>query len=119
MVHTPEEQAEFEEQLVADLRLTAGRYPADRGLQRFVAELSATSPRFAELWETAAPREPFDRGRHKVVEHPVVGRITLDCDNLLVAGDDLLITIYTAEPGTEDAERLALAIVLGTQRLVG
>jgi hypothetical protein len=25
--------------------------------------------------------------------------------------------IYSAEPGTEDAERLALAIVLGTQTL--
>jgi hypothetical protein len=29
------------------------------------------------------------------------------------------ITVYTAEPGTEDAERLALAVVLGTQALVG
>jgi len=26
---------------------------------------------------------------------------------------------YTAEPGTEDAERLALAVVLGTQALIG
>jgi hypothetical protein len=27
--------------------------------------------------------------------------------------------IYTAEPGTEDAERLSLLAVLGTQSLVG
>lgn len=27
--------------------------------------------------------------------------------------------IYTAEPGTEDAERLELLAVLGTQALVG
>jgi hypothetical protein len=27
--------------------------------------------------------------------------------------------VYTAEPGTEDAERLALLTVLGTQALVG
>ncbi len=27
--------------------------------------------------------------------------------------------IYTAEPGTEDAERLALLTVLGTQALIG
>jgi hypothetical protein len=32
--------------------------------------------------------------------------------------DDLRITSYTAEPDTEDAERLALAVVLGTQALV-
>jgi hypothetical protein len=35
-----------------------------------------------------------------------------------VAADDLRIMIYTAEPETEDAERLALAVVLGTQSLI-
>jgi hypothetical protein len=43
----------------------------------------------------------------------------LDCDVLLVAGADLTIMIYSAEPGTEDAERLALLTVLGTQSLIG
>jgi hypothetical protein len=57
-------------------------------------------------------------GRHKVIEHPDVGRITLDCDTLVVAADDIRIMIYTAEPGSDDAERLALAIVVGTQSLV-
>jgi hypothetical protein len=37
---------------------------------------------------------------------------------LLVATDDVRLMIYTAEPGTEQAERLALAVVLGTQQLV-
>lgn len=36
----------------------------------------------------------------------------------MVAADDLRITIHTAEPENEDAERLSLAIVLGTQALV-
>jgi hypothetical protein len=35
----------------------------------------------------------------------------------VVAGDNLRIMAYTAEPGTEDADRLELAIVLGTQSL--
>jgi hypothetical protein len=48
--------------------------------------------------------------------HPDVGLIALDCDALIVACDDLRITVYTAEPGTQDAERLALAVVLGTRR---
>jgi hypothetical protein len=56
--------------------------------------------------------------RRKVIDHPAVGRITLDCDTLMVAADDLRIMIYTAEPETEDAERLSLAIVLGTQALI-
>jgi transcriptional regulator with XRE-family HTH domain len=113
--------AEHEEQvvgLVADLRITAARYPADARLRRLVAELRAASPWFVELWETGAEPAPAERSRHKVVDHPAVGAITLDCDTLVVAGDDLRIMVYTAEPGSEDAERLALAIVLGTQALV-
>ena len=116
-VHTPEEQAHFESLLVADLRMTAARYPADRKLKRLLAELTSHSPRFAELWESAEAGSPRDQSRHKIIDHPNVGLIALDCDTLIVAGDDLRIMVYTAEPGTQDAERLALAIVLGTQAL--
>jgi len=117
-VHTPQQQADFEAGLVADLRLTAARYPADQRLKQLTRELAAQSPRFEKLWESGAPEPHQDFGRNKVIDHPDVGRITLDCDTLIVAADDLRIMIYTAEPDTEDAERLALAIVLGTQSLV-
>jgi hypothetical protein len=56
--------------------------------------------------------------KQKVVDHPLIGPITLDCDVLVVATDDVRLMIYTAEPGTDQAERLALAVVLGTQQLV-
>jgi transcriptional regulator with XRE-family HTH domain len=118
VVHSPEEQAEFEALLVADLRLTASRYPADQRLKRLTRDLAAQSQRFVELWETGAPGPHQDFGRHKVIDHPAVGRITLDCDTVIVAADDLRIMIYTAEPETEDAERLTLAIVLGTQAFI-
>jgi len=117
-VHTPREQADFEASLVADLRLTTARYPADRRLRGLVHELSTQSPRFVELWESAEIAPHRDRSRHKIIKHPAVGLITLDCDTLIVAGDDLRITVYTAEPSSDDAERLALAIVLGTQALI-
>ncbi len=113
-----EEQARFESLLVADLRMTAARYPADRELKRLIAELTSHSPRFVELWESGEVGSPQDQSRHKIIDHPDVGLIALDCDALIVAGDDLRITVYTAEPGTEDAERLALAVVLGTQALI-
>jgi hypothetical protein len=48
-VHTPEERAEFEARLVADLRLTATRYPADQRLKQLIREVAAQSPRFVEL----------------------------------------------------------------------
>jgi transcriptional regulator with XRE-family HTH domain len=117
-VQTPEEQAELEARLVADLRLTAARYPADQRLKQLIRELAAHSPRFVRLWESGAVAPHQDFGRHKVIDHPHVGRIALACDTLIVAADDLRIMIYTAEPESEDAERLGLAIVLGTQSLI-
>ena len=117
-VHTPEQQREFEAGLVTDLRLTAARYPHDQRLKQLIREITAQSSRFEKLWESSAPTPHQDFGRHKVIDHPDVGHITLECDTLVVAANDLRIMIYTAEPDTEDAERLALAIVLGTQSLV-
>ncbi|GAB3055351.1 helix-turn-helix transcriptional regulator [Intrasporangium mesophilum] len=117
VVHTPDEYAQHVALLVADLRRAAARYPADGGLRRLIDDLG-DAPGFTPLWESAAPPAPAEMSRRKVVDHPAVGRITLDCDTLIVAMDDLRVTVYTAEPGTEDAERLALALVLGTQALV-
>lgn len=117
-VQTAQEHDEQVARLVADLRMTAARYPDDQRLRRLLADLRTTSRRFVELWETAAEPAPAEPSRHKVVAHPTVGPIALDCDTLVVAGDDLRIMVYTAEPGTPDAERLDLAIVLGTQALV-
>lgn len=108
----PERRA-FEAALVADLRTAAAHYPADPRLARLLTELRGGSADFARLWNEGAV------GRHesacKRIEHPQVGLIELDCDILTVEGSDLRVMIYTAEPGTEDADKLALATVLGTQ----
>jgi hypothetical protein len=115
--HTPQSRRSLETAQVAEVRTTASRYPADQRLQHLVAELRANSDRFAQLWDSGAV------GRHdatrKTIDHPHLGTLTLDCDLLTVAGSDLRIMIYTAEPGTPDADRLALLAVLGTQTLVG
>ncbi|GAA1230423.1 helix-turn-helix transcriptional regulator [Kitasatospora nipponensis] len=115
--HTPESRRALETAVVSDLRATASRYPADLRLLRLIADLRRNSERFAELWDSGAVgRQEASR---KTVDHPQVGSLTLDCDVLSVAGSDLRIMVYTAEPGTEDAERLALLAVIGTQALVG
>jgi hypothetical protein len=115
--HTPHEQRAFETALVADLRATVGRYPAGQHLRCLVGQLRTNSGRFAELWDSGAVGR--DGAARKTVEHPQVGALTLDCDVLSVEGSDLRIMIYTAEPGTQDAERLALLSVVGTQPMVG
>ena len=42
-----------------------------------------------------------------------------ELETALDAAETLRIMIYTAEPGTQDAERLALLSVIGTQSLAG
>ncbi|AXK31582.1 XRE family transcriptional regulator [Streptomyces armeniacus] len=115
--HTPESRRAFEAALVGDLRTAAARYPADRRLRRLVAELRVHGDRFRELWDSGAVGR--QEAARKTVDHPEAGAVTLDCDVLTVAGSDLRVMVYTAEPGTEDAERLALITVLGTQTLTG
>ncbi|MGP4006062.1 helix-turn-helix transcriptional regulator [Streptomyces sp. 4N124] len=115
--HTPDERRAFEIGMVAELRATAARYPADRQLRRLIAELRAGSERFAELWDAGVVGR-LEASR-KTIEHPQVGLLTLDCDLLRVEGNDLHILVYSAEPGTEAAEKLELLSVLGTQSLVG
>ncbi|WP_280896587.1 MULTISPECIES: hypothetical protein [unclassified Streptomyces] len=114
--HTPEERRAFETGMVSELRATAARYPADRQLTSLVAELRARSERFAELWDAGVVGRLATS--HKTVEHPQVGMLTLDCDLLRVEENDLHILVYSAEPGTEAAEKLRLISVLGTQSLV-
>ena len=115
--HTPQSQRALEVAQVSGLRAAASRYPADLRLRSLIGELRANSDRFAELWDSGAVGR-LEGGR-KAVDHPRVGPLTLDCDVLSVAGSDLRLIVYTAEPGTRDEERLALLAVLGTQSLVG
>ena len=109
------EAGEFETSAVADLRRAVGTYPDDAGLRQLVDELRQASSRFAELW---AERVISTTGSNsKTIVHPGVGPITLNCDVLTVAGSDLRLVVYTAEPSSPDADRLRLIQVIGLQEL--
>ncbi|MFJ2400250.1 helix-turn-helix transcriptional regulator [Streptomyces xanthochromogenes] len=114
--HTAQSRLALETAVVCDLREAVRRYPADRRLRDLVAELREASARFAELWDAGAVAR--HEASRKTVDHPVVGPVTLDCDVLSVAGSDLRIMVYTAEPGSRDADRLELLGVVGVQTLV-
>ncbi|RAJ35832.1 helix-turn-helix protein [Kitasatospora sp. SolWspMP-SS2h] len=115
--HTPESNGALQRLLAADLRRTSALYPDDAALTELITRLRRRSTRFAELWDTGTTAE--HESSRKTVDHPAVGPLTLDCDVLHVSGSRLRIMVYTAEPDTEDAERLALLSVLGTQTLTG
>lgn len=108
-------EEDFAADLTADLRAAVGRYPADRDLAQLVARLRAESPEFARRWDTARVAE--HRSSRKTMTRTLVGPITLDCDVLSVPGSDLRIVVYTAAPSSEDAQKLELLRVTGTQVL--
>jgi hypothetical protein len=113
LVRAAKDDAAFEADAVADLREAAGRYSEDERLRALVEDLRAASPRFAELWSrpAVAPRA----ASRKTFEHPEVGLVTLDCDVLTVQDSDLRLVVYTAAPGSADANALALLAAVGLQ----
>lgn len=113
----PGETEIFERDIVADLRAASGRYPDDRSLTQLIAALTAASPAFAATWATATVAA--HRSSRKIMDTPAVGPIALDCDVLMAPDSDLRVIVYTAEPGTPDAEKLGLLRVAGLQVFAG
>lgn len=111
-----EEREATAAQSVATLRATAARYPGDPSVRDLVSELRRRSDRFDQLWRAGGSSTswPFHR---KTIDHPSLGRIVLDCDSLHVPDSDQTVIVYSAEPGTPDADALALLRVLGTQSM--
>ena len=92
---------------VGILRTEAGRNPYDRGLTDLIGELSTRSEEFRTLW--AAHDVRLHRTGIKHFQHPVVGALNLSFDALELPGEpDLTLTVYSAEPGTPDADNLTL-----------
>jgi transcriptional regulator with XRE-family HTH domain len=97
--------------VVSDLRRATGRFPASRRLSDLVHELTTGSRRFAELWASGAVGA--HREDHKIVEHPTVGPITVDCDVMIDGDAERKIVLLTAAPDTEDHTKLQLAVLAG------
>ena len=114
VARTPEEHAQVELEVVADLHDALGRYPADEQLATLIEDLRAVSARFAELW-ASHPVAQRHQSR-KTFRHPEVGEITVDCDVLHVQDSDLRIIVYSAAPGSADAQALELLGAIGLQR---
>ncbi|QRP49159.1 helix-turn-helix domain-containing protein [Amycolatopsis sp. FDAARGOS 1241] len=112
---TPDERAEFEHALVADLRLAQERYPREPDLTALLGRLASVSTGFRALWDSHPADGQQPAGL--TVDHPDVGRLDLDRDVLASRHGDLRIVVCTARPGTESAAKLALLGALGFEAM--
>ena len=103
--------AEFRQHVTMELRAARARYPSDPAVQGLVAELRAGSDEFARRWERHDVQATTVLT--KTFRHQAVGDITVDCDSLALSDRDQHLVLYSAPPGSRDAEALALLQVLG------
>lgn len=99
--------------LVANLRAAYGAMGARSRAGALVAALTEASPEFAALWERHEVARRFED--HKVLVHPTIGPIELDCQVLFTEDQSQALLVLTAPPRTEGWEKLQLLAVLGTQ----
>jgi hypothetical protein len=92
---------------VAAFRFATAAYADDVGVRELVADLSARSEAFRELWSR------HDAGHRPtgvvVFDHPSVGRLALRYEKLAVMdAPSQTIIVYHAEPGSPSERELAL-----------
>lgn len=104
------EAAEFRQQTVMHLRSAVARYPSDPDITGLVDELRSGSDEFARLWgQHDVATDPV---LTKTFRHPVVGDVTVDCDELMLTDRDQHLVLYTAPPGSPSADALAFLAVI-------
>jgi hypothetical protein len=110
VVRSDEHASRFEPAVVADLRAATLNYPRDQFVAALAIDLAASSPRFAALWESH-DHASYELGE-KTIVHPVLGRVTLDCDVFTLQEADLRVVVFTAEPGSPGAHKLEQVLKL-------
>ena len=101
--------------LVASLRSAYGALGERSRAGEIVRELASLSPEFAQLWEVHEVRRRFED--HKVLIHPEIGPIEVDCQALFTDDESQALIVLTAAPGSDAESKLELLRVLGTQRV--
>jgi transcriptional regulator with XRE-family HTH domain len=93
--------------IVAAMRIYAGKHPHDKQLTDLIGELVTRSDAFRTRW--AAHNVRFHRTGVKRIRHPVVGELELVYEGLdLPADAGWHLYTFTAAPGSPSDERLRL-----------
>lgn len=112
-LYAPEDHAFLSRLYVSGLREIATVRGPDSRAAEYVALLTARSDEFRALWERHEVGLRPAAGKSLI--HPLVGRIDLECQTLLDPDQSHRLLVYTATPGTESHDKLALLAVVGAR----
>ncbi len=103
--HYNEGWREMARRFLAQFRIGYGRFINDPWWAEQIAELSAVSPEFRELW---AQHDVINMSEgHKLFHHPLAGELDFDILWLqTVESDDLRLLIHTPRANTGTAEKI-------------
>lgn len=113
--YDPAQHEQLGREYVADLRLASGARPGDGDVRELVGTLESTSEEFRRIW--ALQEVATRRTTRKVLNHPQVGRLDLECDVVVSPPSGQSLVLFRPRPGTGTAERIALLGVVGVQDL--
>ena len=97
------------------LRESLVRYGDGSFTAQVVTALLRQSEEFRALWDLQEVGLSFPPEKH--LDHPEVGRLDLYCQALFDGSAGQLLLVFTAAPGSESYDRLALLRVVGRQLL--
>ena len=102
---------------VANLRAAYGSMGKNSRAGELVRALQKASTEFAALWERHEVAQRF--ADHKMLIHPELGPIEVDCQALFTEDQSQALLVLTAPPRTEADEKLQLLAVLGQEHFAG
>jgi hypothetical protein len=100
--------------LASNLRGAYTRQGPGSPAAELVDELLAVSGEFADVWK--AHEVGLRRSEIKRLRHPEVGVLELHCQTLHDPGQEQVLLVYTARPGSESYDKLQLLSSLGTRQ---
>ena len=114
-IYVPEDHHLHSRSFTAMLRRSAAEHGPSSPSARLAERLRARSEEFAALW--SEHEIDLQYSSEKRFQHAQVGRLDLFCQTLLDPDRNQTLLVFTATPGTESHQKLALLAILGAQDL--